>query len=161
MAETPQALAVGDYVRLKTRDGNQHISYKAGAGEVTSYREPIDGLILSIRDVKSGKLVPATERSIDQYVVELVYTRTFNTRFASLRNAPRGTDDPTSTAGWKRLRATLRKAVEEGNLYSTAVPDLLTNSPLASLLDGWKVVKIWAQEMVNLEKPATQEAHAE
>jgi len=154
MAVTSQILAVGDHVRLKARDGNQHASYQAGADELSSYRDPVDGLVLSIRDVQTGKLVPATDQLLDNYVVEVIYSRTFSARFASVRNAPRGTEDPTITAAWKRLNAALRKSAEEGKLYSTAMPDLFADSPLANLMDGWKVVKIWAQDMEKLGPPA-------
>jgi hypothetical protein len=161
MAVKSQILAVGDYVRLTARDGNQHTTYQAGAGEVATYREPVDGLILSIRDIHTGELVTKTEGDLDQYVVELIYNRTFNPRYASLRNAPRGVEDATATSGWKRLRATLRKSAEEGKLYSSAVPGLFTDSPLAALVDGWKIVKIWSKDIENLEKPEAGEAAAE
>ena len=52
--QTPQVLAVGDHIRLKARDNNQHQAYRAGASEVVTFHEPVDGLVLSIRDVRSG-----------------------------------------------------------------------------------------------------------
>ncbi len=153
-------LAVGDHVRLKSREGNQYQSYRTSADEVASYRESIDGVVLSIRDIKRGALVGQTKGALDQYVVEVVYTRSFNPRFASTRNAPRGVDDPTATAAWRRLRATLRKDAGDGKFYATAGPQ--ADSPLSALLDGWKVVKIWGGDVESLEKPESpQEAPAE
>jgi len=156
--QIPQVLAVGDHMRLKARDNNQHQAYRAGASEVVTFHEPVDGLVLSIREVRSGKLKEKTRGALDQYVIEIVYSRTFNPRYASLRNAARGVEDPTTTGGWRKLRAVLRKSADEGKLYSAASPELLSDSPLTNLLDGWKVVKVWSQDLENLEKPEEKEA---
>lgn len=159
---TMTALAVGDHVRLKARDGNQHKSFHVSKAESASFREPVDGMVLSIREVRSGKLVPATKGEFDQYIVEMIYSQTFNAKFASLRNAPRGSEDPLTTVSWRRLRAALRATIEKDELFSTAMPSLLTDSPLATLLDGWKVIKVWSTELESLEKPeGPQEAVAE
>lgn len=158
---TPQVLAVGDYIRLKMRNHNLHQTYRAGIGETAAFHEAVDGIILSIRNVGTGHLIAKTKGALDQYVFEVVYSRTFNPRYASLRNAARGVEDPTTTSGWKRLTATLRKSAEEDKLFSTASPELLMESPLASLLDGWEVVKIWAREIESLEKPEPEKAAAE
>lgn len=159
--QTPQVLAVGDHIRLKARDNNQHQAYRSGASEVVTFHESVDGLVLSIRDVRTGQLKDKTKGALDQYVIEIVYSRTFNPRYSSLRNAARGVEDPTTTGGWRKLRAVLRKSVEEGKLYSAGSPELLADSPLTSLLDGWKVVKVWSQELESLEKPEEKEAGAE
>jgi len=158
---TPQVLAVGDYIRLKMRDLNLHQAYRAIAGETATVHESVDGIILSIRSVSTGQLVVNTDGTLDQFVIELIHNRTFNPRYASLRNVARGVEDPITTPGWKKLRAILRKSAEEGKLFSTASPELLTNSPLASLLDGWKVIKLWSQNIESLEKPEEKEAAAE
>jgi len=156
--QAPQMLAVGDYIRLKKRELNSHQAYRAGVGEMSSFHEAVDGIILSIRNVHTGHLIDKTKGALDQYVVEVVYNRTFNARYASLRNAARGVEDPTTTPGWRKLRAVLRKSTEDGKLFSTASPALLTDSPLASLLDGWKIVKVWSQDLETLEKPEQEEA---
>jgi hypothetical protein len=158
---TPQVLAVGDYIRLKMRALNLHQAYRAGAGEAATVHESVDGIILSIRNTRTGHLLDRTKGPLDQFVIEVVHNRTFNPHYASLRNAARGVEDPTTTAGWKKLRAILRKSAEEGKLFSTASPELLTDSPLASVLDGWKVVKVWSGDIVSLEKPEEKEAVAE
>ena len=156
--KTPLVLAVGDHVRLKTRDTNQHTAYGAEAADPTMFHDAVDGIVFSIRNVKTGALVTKTTGKLTDHVFELVYIRTFSPRYASLRNAPRGADDPTMTAGWKRLRATLRKAAEEGKIFSTASNELLEGSPLAGMLDGWKVVKIWSEQIDSLEKAETEPA---
>ena len=157
---TPLVLAVGDHIRLKMRDLNRHQAYRAIAGETTVH-ESVDGIILSIRNVSTGQLVARTKGALDQFVIEVIHNRTFNSRYASLRNAARGVEDPIATPGWKKLRAVLRKSAEESKLFSTASPELLTASPLASLLDGWKVIKVWSRDIESLEKPEEKEAAAE
>lgn len=155
-----QVLAVGDHARLISRDRNQHGSYKVTAAEIATSREPVDGMVLSIRDVQTGQLVARAEGNLDRYVVEVVYVNTFNPRFASTRNAPRGVENPMTTGAWKRLRATLRKAAGEEKLFSTATAQ--AGGPLAEVLDGWRVAKLWANEIESLEQPETAaEAPAE
>lgn len=139
---TGAALAVGDHVRLKSRAANQHQSFQLTRDELSTQYEPVDGIILSIREIASGRLVAETVGDLDTYVIELLNERTFSVRFASQRNAPRGTDHPTAAPGWTRLRQALRRDAEKGVLYSTALPALFTDSPLAKLLDGWKVLRI-------------------
>jgi len=158
---TPRVLAVGDYIRLKMRDSNLHQAYRASAGETVTVHESVDGIILAIRSVSTGQLVARTKGALDHFVIEVVHNRTFNPRYASLRNAARGVEDPIANPGWKKLRAVVRKSAEEGKLYSTASPELLTASPLASLLDGWKVIKVWSRDIESLEKPEEKEADEE
>jgi len=150
---SPEIPGVGDHVRLKSRAVNRHQSFRLATSESATVLEPVEGLILSIRNITSGQLVKQAEGNLDDYVMEIIYDHTFSTRYASLRNAPRGADIPTATASWKRLRAALRSAADQGQFYSTSTPNLLTDSPLAALLDGWKVIKVRSTNIENLEKP--------
>lgn len=150
---SPEILGVGDHVRLKSRAANQHESFRVLDTEAVTVLEPVEGLIFSIRNIKTGHLVAKAEGSLDNYVIELVFDHTFNARYASLRNAPRGSESPMSTASWKRLHAGLRSAAERGEFYSTTTPELWANSPLVALLDGWKVIKVNSQKIESLEKP--------
>lgn len=150
-------LAVGDHVRLGSRATNQHQAFQASHAHGTSYHEPVEGLILSIRDIKTGHLLDKVSGHVGDCVIELLYDNTFNTKYASLRNAPRGSERPTSTPTWQRMRALLREGAEKGQLYTTSIPASLSDSPLAKLLDGWKVVKIHASAMENLEHPTSGE----
>jgi hypothetical protein len=149
MAEqtTGTALAVGDHVRLKSRAANQHQSFQLTRDELSTQYEPVDGIILSIREIKTGHLLPHTDGNLDNYVIELLNERTFSVRYASQRNAPRGTDHPTTAPAWSRLRDALRQAADSGVLYSSALPTLFTDSPLAKLLDGWKVLRVRSNDM--------------
>lgn len=149
MAEqtTGTVLAVGDHVRLKSRAANQHQSFQLTRDELSTQYEPVDGIILSIRDIATGRLLPRTEGYLEQYVIELLNERTFSVRYASQRNAPRGTDHPSAAPAWNRLRDALRQSAENGVLYSSGLPTLFTDSPLAKLLDGWKVLRVRTSEI--------------
>ncbi|OPZ81157.1 MAG: hypothetical protein BWY76_03124 [bacterium ADurb.Bin429] len=135
-------LTVGDYVRLKSRAANQHQSFQLNREELSTQYESVDGIVLSIREISTGRLLAETSGDLDGYVIELLNERTFSSRFASQRNAPRGTDHPTAAPAWARLRQALRQAADGGVLYSSSMPTLFTESPLAKLLDGWKVLRI-------------------
>ena len=139
---TGLTLTVGDYVRLKSRAANQHQSFQLNHEELSTQFESVDGIVLSIREIATGRLLAATEGGLDGYVIELLNERSFSPRFASQRNAPRGTDHPTAAPAWARLRQALRQAADSGMLYSSSMPTLFTESPLAKLLDGWRVLRI-------------------
>jgi hypothetical protein len=153
MAEQSTVLTVGDHVRLISREKNRYpLPTTYTPGQAPSH-EPVDGLVLAIREIATGKLTTQAGGALDGFVVELLYDSTFNTKWASLKNAPRTADRPNSTPSWKRIRALLRDAAEKGQLWSTASPDLFTASPMAKLLDGWKVVKIVAAHLEALDTP--------
>jgi len=148
-------MAIGDRVRLKSRMANQHQSFKEMSVEVASFREPMEGMVLSIRNVKTGQLVAQATGNLEQYVIEVIYDHTFNAKFSSLRNAPRGSDAPISTAGWKRLHAALISATEKGQLFSTATLTETADNTMLAMMDGWKVIKVWSNEIENLKRPET------
>ncbi len=152
MAETTaKMLSVGDHVRLISRERNRYpMPTQYTPGQAPSH-EPLDGLVLAIREIATGQLVSQTTGALDACVVELLFDGTFNTKYASLKNAPRTADRPNSTAAWKRIRALLRDAAAKGQLWSTASAELFTASPMAKLLDGWKVVKVIAAHLEPLE----------
>jgi len=160
MAEqvTSPTLAVGDHVRLKSRDKNQYASFKVIDSATAPIHESVDGLVLAIRDIQSGQFVRETAGPLTQYVVELLYDNTFNTRYASLRNAPRGVDRPASTPMWKRMRALLREAAAKGDMWSTSTPTAFAKSPIARQIDGWKVVKVVADQIEHLVVTESAEA---
>lgn len=143
--------AIGDYVRLKSRMVNQHQSYLITDPLAGYQREPADGLILSIRDIKTGKYVGKTNGDLLNYVIEIVYDNTFSSRYASTRNAPRTIDRSQATPAWKRLRASLRDLAEKEEFLATSSPDFMREGPLAKALDGWKVLKVHSNEISSLE----------
>ena len=155
-----QTLTIGDRVRLKSRMANEYLSMRDANGEMASAREPMEGMVFSIRDVATGRLVAEATGDLTQYVIEIVYDHTFNARYASLRNAPRGSDSIYGTPGWKKMQAALRAAAQKGELFATGMMKA-ADPTILSLLDGWKVVKIWSKDIVNLQKPEpVQEAVA-
>lgn len=148
---SPASYAIGDYVRLKSRMVNQHQSYVITDPLAGYQREPADGLILSIRDIKTGKYVGKTSGDLLNYVIELIYDSTFSSRYASTRNAPRAIDRSQATPAWKRLRAALRVLAEKEEFMATASPDFMNEGPLSKSLDGWKVLKVHSNEITSLE----------
>lgn len=153
MADQLVSLAIGDHVRLKYRAANQHSSAMITDVQVAPAREPVDGLVLSIRDINSGRLVKLATGNFDQYVIEVLYDRTFNPKFSSLSNAPRTTERPSVARAFRQMRAALRAMADKGELFTTSSETILTDSPLSKMLDGWKVIKVWSRDMDSLEKP--------
>lgn len=146
-----QVLSVGDHIRLKTRAANQHGTYNIEDAQVAYSLEPADGLVLSIRDIRSGKLQPKTTDDLDNYVIEMVFDNTFSSKYASTKNAPRTADRASATPLWRAIRTALRQTAEKGELLSTSTPDFFNEGPLAKKLDGWKVIKVHSMEIASLE----------
>ncbi|MHB9131373.1 MAG: hypothetical protein ACYDBB_09825 [Armatimonadota bacterium] len=153
-------LAVGDYVRLKSYTANENKSAEVTNNRSISAYAPIDGLVLSIREVRSGRMVDKAKGEPSDFVVEVVVDASFSTRYASLRNAPRGSDRPALTPTWRQLSVHLRALAEKGQLFSTATPEQLAGSPLGKVLDGWKVLKVWSHELESMEQPEAEEQTA-
>jgi hypothetical protein len=147
-------LEIGDHVRLLTRAANHHSSAVAGGVTPATIREPVDGLVLAIRAVKTGQLMTKTADSMDSYVIEMLVDNTFNPRMASTRNVARTVERPTAAPNWKRIRTNLRDAAANGQLFSVAHENFLAEGPFGKLLDGWKVVKVWSSDVVSLEEAA-------
>ena len=154
-------LAVGDHVRLPMRSLNEHATYQVTDNQVAPAREPVDGLVLSIRNISNGELVKSTRGDLRQYVFEIIYDRTFSSKFASLTNAPRGSERPQATPRWQRVRTLLREGAAQEQLYSSAQPTLMTESPLARFVDGWKIVKVRSKEIDSLEQQEKPHSAAE
>jgi hypothetical protein len=142
-------LAVGDHVRLSSYKANQHTSYLTSPAFLGLSYEPVDGLILSIRDLRTGKLTANTTGALDGHIIELVYDATFNSRYASSRNFTKGVEQISGGQAWKKLRETLRREASEGRLFSTSTEGGI---PVARLMDGFKVVKVRSTDLVSLEQ---------
>ena len=143
--------AVGDYVRLKSRMANAHQSYQITDPLVGYQREPADGLILSIRNIKTGHFVEQASGDLQEYVIEMIYDSTFNSRYASTRNAPRTIDRAYATPAWRIVRNRLRDMRAKGELVATTSAKFLSEGPLAKSLDGWKVLKVYSNDITSLE----------
>ncbi len=133
-------LGIGDHVRLQSRAVNSHQSYQLADSESATVLEPVEGLILSIREIDSGQLVRQAQGTLEKYVIEMIFDHTFNTRYASLRNAPRGsTESPVNTPGWKRLRAALKTAADRGQFFPPTHPRCSPTArwPRCSMAGKW------------------------
>ncbi len=152
--KTPKvtALAVGDHVRLKARVANLHKSFQVTGSEVASNYEPVDGLIFSIRNIGSGDLVAQAEGDLSNFVIELLINRTFNTKVASAKNAPRTSERETATPAYRRVRKALRDAAAAGQFFTSIKPESYLSSPLAKQLDGWKIIKVWSKDIAILTR---------
>lgn len=151
-APKASALAIGDHVRLKARVANQHKSFQVTGSEVASNYEPVDGLVFSIRDIATGDLVAATASDPSNYVIELLINRTFNTKFASMKNAPRTSEQESATPAYKKVRKGLRDAANAGQFFTSIDPASYITSPLAKQLDGWKIIKVWSKDIALLAR---------
>ena len=149
-------IAVGEHVRLKTFLANLHQTYQVNDSQLAFRREAVNGLVMSIRDIKTGHLVAATDGKTQGYVFELLFDNTFSSRYASIRNAPRNVERATATPAWQRIRETLRELATKEELVSTSTPGFMIDSPFSKLLDGWKVVKVRADELESLETPTEE-----
>ncbi|HEX2951760.1 MAG TPA: hypothetical protein VHV83_19670 [Armatimonadota bacterium] len=160
--ESAKVFAVGDHIRLKDRVANSYPAYQITDTQVAFSRVPADGLVLSIREISTGRLVTETTENVDKYIIEVLYDNTFNPRYASSRNAPRTAERATATPAWNRIRHILKGMAEKGELMATGSPTFFTDSPLSKLLDGWKVIKVNSVDITNLDAPkaATGTANA-
>jgi len=137
------AIAVGDAVRVPA-EAAERIARTAPAGRSP---EPIEGLVCAIRAIATGKLVSRTRGSLQEYVLEILHERTFNRRFSSPSNTggPAGAATGAQSPSWRRAQALLRHMAERKELLSEASGGL-SEGPFAGVLDGWRVVKVRAEE---------------
>ena len=147
-----QTIAVGDQVRMPLQAANLYTNYGRSreAGEFPT--EPIEGLVCSIRDVRTGQLVPMATGNLDQYVFELLHSHTFHPRFSSEHNAggarvPRPVQEYDR---WKRVRQALREATQRGERLSHAT-GALPQAVLDQLLQGWRLVKVRSAALESTE----------
>jgi hypothetical protein len=113
--------------------------------------EATEGIVCSIRDIRTGKLVPETKGALTGFVLEILHTQTFRFQFSSERNAPRpaGSEVPTDSPLWLKLRTLLREMAGRRE-FASAGSGALLEEPFASLLDGWRVVKVKAKAVESL-----------
>jgi len=145
-AKGPGPVGVGDAVRMPTEVSNTFRHYDPrqeisglGAGVV-------EGLVWSIREVASGKLVAKTSGALSRYVLEVLHDRTFHPQFSGNINSggPKGSTVASENPKWVRIRALLQEMAKSGKLVSQASGGL-TAEPFVTMLDGWRVVKLHAE----------------
>lgn len=146
-----QVLSLGEEVRLSLRAHNQFLGYDPRLLEEEGPSRAIEGLVLSIRELATGRLLPLASGNFGQYVLEVLHNRSFDPAFASLQNAGKTIGEkPQATPMWTKVRDTLRQMAAEHKLISLS-DGSLSASPLVGLLDGWRVVKVRADQIEIVE----------
>lgn len=145
--------AVGDHVRVPAKARNEFARYGClpSAGGA---REPVDGLIVSIREISSGKPVKVAAGDPRRYVFELLHMQTFDPRVSSQGNsqgaaAGRIRDSLTFAQVQQALRERARRSAPIG------VHDMLSQPPFSDLLDGWRLMRFCCAQ-VNVLASAEQ-----
>jgi hypothetical protein len=134
----PLVVAVGDWVLLRgDSDGRPPGLRTEGDGEAT------EGIVCSIRQIATGKLVAKTKEEPGGYLLEVLHQRTFRSQFSSSRNAGGPGAQALRGPAWSSLRQILQEAAKQRRFYSYA-SGRLPNEVFGSLLDGWRVVRVRA-----------------
>jgi hypothetical protein len=145
----PPVVGVGDSVLVRVDEVNPA---RAGRDEARPPQggEATEGLVCSIREIATGKLVGKTKGALTEYVLEVLHQRTFKSQFSSSQNTGgrRGPNDVSSNPAWVKLRGLLREMAARSEFVSQASGGL-SQQVFGSLLDGWRMVKVRAQ-MVEL-----------
>jgi hypothetical protein len=143
----PDSVGVGDEVRLPVEVANQFRHYDARQELLGRTGDAIEGLVCCIREIATGKLVAKTHGPLEKYVLEIVHNRTFNSQYGSRQNIRDRNGRPAAELAANETRTrvadSLRQAASRGE-YAGRASDLLQKEPFATLLDGWRVVKLRA-----------------
>jgi len=142
--QTP--VAVGDAVRLPAESRNLISRYDPKLARGARCTEGIEGIVCSIRDIRTGKLVAKTRGDLTGFVLEILHAQTFRLQYSSERNTAgaSGSGDPSDSPVSLRLRGLLQELASRRELVS-ASSGVLSREPFAELLDGWRVVKVKAE----------------
>ena len=140
-------VAVGDAVRIPAEVRNMIGRYDPKAA-AERRGDAIEGIVCSIRQIATGKLVPKSSGDLSGYVIEVVHSQTFRLHYGSDRNTggPRGPEDVRENTVWLRLRSALRELTASKKLVSLSAGGVSDES-LRAFLDGWRVVKVKAQHV--------------
>jgi hypothetical protein len=141
----PESIAVGDSVRMPTEIENSFEHYDPRRALAGRGADTIEGLVCTIREIATGKLVAKTTKPLQSYVMEILQDRTFLPQFSANRNSggPKGTNVVRENPNWTRVRGLLKEGAGRGELICQATGGL-TKEPFVSILDGWRMVKIHA-----------------
>jgi len=143
--------AVGDEVRVPADARNEFARYEHSPGREGT-REPIDGIIVTIREISSGRRVKVAAGDPDRYVFELLDDRTFDPRVSSKANsqgvtARRIQDGP----AFGQVQQALRE--HPGATQRASGDDMLRQPPFSAILDGWRLVRVCAAHVEVKEPP--------
>jgi hypothetical protein len=138
----------GDAVRLSLRIHNQYAGYDPRLLREEGASRQIEGIVLSIREIATGKLVPLATGNFNQYVLEIIHNRSFDPTFASLQNAGKVVPGERNRISplWQKVQLGLRQMAKERKLISLA-DGSFSASPINALLDGCRIVKVRADEV--------------
>lgn len=143
-AAPPPVVSVGDAVVMQVGEVNQIGRYDPRLARADSGAEATEGIVCSIREITTGKLVGKTKGDLTGYVLEVLHQRTFRPQFSSNRNVAGmrggGADSPARA----KLQALLRQ-IAQANRFVSHASGGLPNEVFGPLLDGWRVIKVRAQ----------------
>jgi hypothetical protein len=139
-----KSVSLGDAVRIPAATRTPVSRYGPALARAP---EAIEGVVVSIRNIATGKLVSKTRGDVSGYLLEVVHSETFAQR-SSDRNisGPRTAGRPGVSPAQAQLSQTLRELAAAGELPSAAAGDL-SRDPFRSLLSGWRVVKVKAERI--------------
>lgn len=157
---TAQTIAIGDQVRVPLQAANAFPGYSLPREPGEFLSEPIEGLVCSIREVSTGQLTAVASGRLDQFVFEILHSRTFNPRFSSEHNVggARVARPVQEYDRWKRLRQRLRESAEKGQLLSHASQGLV-KEVLGTMLQGWRVTKVRTDAIESMEAEVSSPAN--
>jgi len=140
-----ESMAVGDVVRMPTEIAAELEEYGLSRERFGRSVEAIEGIVCSIREIASGKLLAKTRGALEGFVLEILQDRTFLPQYSANRNSggPKGSSVVRENPNWLRLRALLLEMAGRNQLISQASGGFGAD-PFETLLDGWRVVKLRA-----------------
>ncbi len=139
------SIAIGDVVRMPTEITSELSQYGLSRARFGRNVDAIEGIVCSIRDIGSGKLLAKTRGSLDGFMLEILQDRTFLPQYSANKNSggPKGTQVVRENPNWLRTRALLLDMTQRGDLISQASGGF-SSEPFSALLDGWRVIKLRA-----------------
>lgn len=134
----PLVVAVGDWVLVRADSSGLPSGLRTeGDGEAA------EGIVCSIREIATGKLVAKTRDEPGGYLLEVLHQQTFRSQFSSSRNAGGPGVQGLRSPAWSKLRQILQDSAKQRRLYSYG-SGALPNEVFGSLLDGWRVLRVRA-----------------
>lgn len=132
--------AVGDQVRVPTDVRNDFRPYEHSPG-TPGARQPLDGTLIAIREISSGRPVKVAAGDPRGYVFDILDDRTFDPRVAAKANSQGAISGQVRTsAAFHRVQQAIRQRT--GRTAPVNGAGALAESPLHGLLDGWRVVRV-------------------
>ncbi len=148
-ARRVESIAVGDVVRMPTEIASELAEHGLSRDRFGRNVDAVEGIVCSIRDISSGKLLAKTRGELDGYMLEILQDRTFLPQFSANKNSggPKGTAVVRENPNWVRVRNVLLDMTGRSELISQASGGF-GSEPFSALLDGWRVVKLRANLVV-------------